>query len=107
MTDKYSKFFRASTKDLHKRLIGECKQCGKCCREAWRFNYMVSLGNNIESDYKKENINNHICKSFDQKTNKCKIHYGNKPAVCEYWPLLESDLEQIDCPGFTFIKEEE
>lgn len=97
------------TKDLHKRLVGECQQCGLCCKEAWRFQYKIqkSDGKPI-ADYLTEIPDDwEYCSQFDIAENKCKEHGDDKYPLCKYWPILETDLDQIDCPGFKFIKEEE
>lgn len=100
--DQYNDYF----KEVHEKLniVGECKQCGLCCREAWRFEYACSLGHSLKPIYKTKQDRS-LCQSFDSDTNKCKVHNKDKPSVCKYWPLLETDLDQIDCPGFKIIKE--
>lgn len=106
MNEEYEEFFKSYTKDLHKRLVGTCKQCGLCCRESWRFKYKCTIGESLTADYNtKEPEFYLLCDYFDTKTNKCKGHGKNKIPLCKYWPLLESDLDQIDCPGYRIGKE--
>ena len=42
------------------------------------------------------------CNSFDSANNKCLIHEDKKPDVCKYWPFFKEDLEDVNCPGFTW-----
>jgi hypothetical protein len=99
-------FFKEFTKDLHTRIVGECKQCGLCCRENWRFDYSLILGESITSDYKTEPPKDYKpCEIFNTETNTCTQHGENKIPVCKYWPLLETDLDQIDCPGYKIMEE--
>ena len=90
------------SEETHKMLIGECKQCGLCCKENWRFAYKVDCEKElIIPDYRvKKPKNYNICESFCEKTNTCNTHGENKVAVCKYWPILLTDLEQINCPGY-------
>ena len=101
-------YFKEFTKDLHSKIVGECKQCGLCCKENWRFAYRMVLGESLEADYQSKPPDRYIpCISFDPKTNLCLDHEEDKVPVCKYWPLLESDLEQISCPGYKITLDKE
>jgi len=109
--DEVLKEYIKHNSDFYKGSIqGECKQCGLCCKEAWKFNYEVGMDegekiNPIRPKYKNKKPKEHIlCSKFDKKTNRCKIHNKEKPPQCEYWPLLLSDLDIIKCPGYYYEK---
>ena len=87
---------------------GECKRCGRCCVEAWRFAYTAEVddktGEILPSSIKAEPriepedteyfVNKKRCAqlSYDDKGKAvCNIQ-ENKPLVCKLYPTVPGDL---------------
>ena len=74
-----------------------CNRCGKCCEEAYRFNYIAlpkddGFYYNITVDAIDGKVINHEpCTSlvYSIKTRKaiCTRHYTDKPFVCKVFPV--------------------
>lgn len=101
------------------KLIGKCKQCGRCCQYRNDFAYYANnKGEDIDSkmhwgpfrrcrkkvnDYNKNAEQEH-CKAFDPATHNCE-HHGtpDKPLTCSGWPFFPEELVMVGCPGFTCV----
>lgn len=68
--------------------MGECKQCGKCCKvmpfyletdDKKYLEYLCARGVEIKNGII---LIPHVCEQLDEN-NKCKLHYTNKPEICK------------------------
>jgi len=85
------------------KVIGQCVQCGNCCRYASFFRYNVLRDGHMLPNYRKD-IAYH-CPLFQEETNTCKVHGSDKPPLCKKWPLFPFDPVLVGCKGFTIIGE--
>ncbi|MBI5746610.1 MAG: hypothetical protein HZA13_06395 [Nitrospirae bacterium] len=66
--------------------LGDCLQCGRCCRLIYRCPFLAGSGSNI----------------------RCLIYHKGRPDQCRAFPIDRRDLGDVDfrC-GYFFLKKEE
>ena len=64
----------------HARRKGSCQRCGRCCKLGVYCPSLVKL---------------------EDGGSGCSI-YEHRPLQCRAYPITRADLEEADCPGFSF-----
>ena len=59
---------------------GSCQRCGRCCNLGVPCPFLVEL---------------------DEGGHGCSI-YERRPLQCRTYPITRTDIEEADCPGFSF-----
>ena len=103
MFEKLKKFFYLKILGRKYYRIGECKGCGRCCRQI----YVKHMGGVVCDEKEFENLKYQHrfytylkvvgkddiglifeCQNLDRETNKCKIH-KTRPGICRRYPQEE------------------
>jgi Fe-S-cluster containining protein len=79
------------------RRIGQCKQCGDCCREE-TVPARIAAYKKAKIEFTLVNVN---CGKFDPTTGKCK-DYEHRPQTCKLFPMQIVDIAALPNCSYRF-----